>query len=208
MHLLSLKPFALYGIHPRVIADETWAKLLWAGLNLAKEDLPTANGSCYYPLEFMRALALVWLFGGLRSDEIVRLRIGCIRWQTTTEMKEEQTICYLDVPPNKTGTAFTKPVDPIVGQAIAAWETIRPKQPTAMDRRTGSASIIYFLIGHEPSPGNTSMKVSFLLYVAKPGISTSDVRGRITSHRARATIATQLYNAKEPERLSPSCRPG
>ncbi|HLQ33639.1 MAG TPA: tyrosine-type recombinase/integrase [Chloroflexota bacterium] len=25
-----------------------------------------------------------------------------------------------------------------------------------------------------------------------------DARGRITSHRARATIATQLYNSKEP----------
>src|SRR5438067_1559256 len=28
-----------------------------------------------------------------------------------------------------------------------------------------------------------------------------DARGRITSHRARATIATQLYNAKEPMTL-------
>ena len=28
-----------------------------------------------------------------------------------------------------------------------------------------------------------------------------DVRGRITSHRARATIASQLYNAKEPMTL-------
>jgi integrase len=27
------------------------------------------------------------------------------------------------------------------------------------------------------------------------------VRGRITSHRARATIASQLYNAKEPMTL-------
>ena len=28
-----------------------------------------------------------------------------------------------------------------------------------------------------------------------------DARGRITSHRARSTIATQLYNAKEPMTL-------
>jgi hypothetical protein len=28
-----------------------------------------------------------------------------------------------------------------------------------------------------------------------------DARGRITSHRARATIASQLYNAKEPMTL-------
>ena len=29
----------------------------------------------------------------------------------------------------------------------------------------------------------------------------SDARGRITTHPARATIATQLYNAKEPMTL-------
>ena len=31
---------ALIGTNPRVIADEVWAKLLWAGLNLAPTDLP------------------------------------------------------------------------------------------------------------------------------------------------------------------------
>ncbi len=36
---------------------------------------------------------------------------------------------------------------------------------------------------------------------ARPGVPTADVRGNITSHRARATIATRLYNAKEPMTL-------
>ena len=31
---------ALIGPDPRVIADEVWAKLMWAGLNLTTEDLP------------------------------------------------------------------------------------------------------------------------------------------------------------------------
>ena len=30
-------------------------------------------------------------------------------------------VCMLDVPVNKTSTAFTKPVDPIVGEMISAW---------------------------------------------------------------------------------------
>ena len=35
-----------------------------------------------YPVEMIRALAMVWLFGGLRSDEISsRLRVGAIRWK-------------------------------------------------------------------------------------------------------------------------------
>jgi hypothetical protein len=35
----------------------------------------------------------------------------------------------------------------------------------------------------------------------KAGIPINDVRGRITSHRARSTIVSQLFNAKEPMTL-------
>jgi hypothetical protein len=35
----------------------------------------------------------------------------------------------------------------------------------------------------------------------KAGVPEADARGRITSHRARSTIASQLYNAKEPMTL-------
>jgi integrase-like protein len=35
----------------------------------------------------------------------------------------------------------------------------------------------------------------------KAGVPDADVRGNITSHRARSTIASQLYNAKEPMTL-------
>ena len=40
------------------------------------------------------------------------------------------------------------------------------------------------------------------LLCRKAGVPAEDARGRITSHRARATIATQLYNAREPMNLS------
>ena len=48
------------------------------------------------------------------------------------EILAEDAVCLLDVPVHKTGTAFTKPVDPIVGQAIAAWQALGP----ASRRRT------------------------------------------------------------------------
>lgn len=35
----------------------------------------------------------------------------------------------------------------------------------------------------------------------KAGLPAADVRGTITSHRARSTIASRLYNAKEPMTL-------
>ena len=34
-------------------------------------------------------------------------------------------VCMLDVPVNKTSSSFTKPVDRIVGEAIATWEKVR-----------------------------------------------------------------------------------
>jgi hypothetical protein len=70
---------ALIGPAPRVIADDVWAKLLWAGLHLEPSDLaPSARARRCYPAKLVRALAVTWLFTGLRSDEIVRLRVGSI----------------------------------------------------------------------------------------------------------------------------------
>ena len=39
------------------------------------------------------------------------------------------------------------------------------------------------------------------LLCRKAGVPREDVRGQITGHRARATIASQLYNAKDPMTL-------
>ena len=86
---------ALIGPDPRVIADEVWAKLMWAGLNLTAEDLPLhanrgGTGTPWYPLELVRAIAMLWLFAGLRDDEILRLRVGAIRWQQQTDRDGER----------------------------------------------------------------------------------------------------------------------
>jgi integrase len=200
---------ALTGPDPRVIADAVWAKLVWAGLNLEACDLPANTGGQFYPLELVRALAITWLFAGLRSDELSRLRLGCIRWQRDEvavlgqplEHVPKEAVCLLDIPTHKTGTAFTKPVDPLVGQAIAAWEAVRPAQPPMLDRRTGEQ--VQFLFCYRATRvAKEYLNVGLIPALArKAGVPLEDVRGRITSHRARATIASQLYNAKEPMTL-------
>lgn len=121
---------ALIGPSKRVIADDLWAKLLWAGLNLTEEDLPAGK---QYPLELVRSLALAWLFSGLRGYEIVRLRLGCVRWQMQPGEPNEQAVCLLDVPAHKTGTAFTKPVDPLKAGRVAG------RRAGAAERRGGSS---------------------------------------------------------------------
>jgi len=200
---------ALTGPNPRVIADDVWAKLLWAGLNLEAQDLPANVGGQFYPLELVRALAFVWLFAGLRSDEMVRLRLGCIRWQpqeasdpaSTQETTSQDAICLLAVPTHKTGSAFTKPVAPLVGRALAAWEALRPVQPPLLDRRTGE-SVPFLFCYRARRVAKADLNQGLIPALCRQaGVPLDDARGRITSHRARATIASQLYNAKEPMTL-------
>jgi hypothetical protein len=71
----------LIGPDPRDIDMRWWAMLVQAALDLTEEDLPRRNGWYWYPLPLVQVLAMVWVYSGLRSDEIVRLRTGCIRWQ-------------------------------------------------------------------------------------------------------------------------------
>jgi hypothetical protein len=199
---------ALQGPDPRVIADDIWAKLLWAGLNLDTDDLPSTDGRAH-PVEMVRAVTLTWMFSGQRSDEIARLRLGCVRWQhngtpilgDSDQVLARDAVCLLDVPTHKTGTAFTKPVDPLLGQAIEAWQGVRPPQPAMLDRKTGDRVDFLFTI-RAKRIGKTYINEKIIpMLCRKAGVPSADVRGRITSHRARSTIATQLYNAKEPMTL-------
>jgi len=149
----------LIGPDPRVIADDVWAKLLSAGMNLNPDDLrvPRSGIVAAYSLNMLRALAVVWLFAGLRRNEIRRLRVFCIRWQRNDvvvagadEVLPKDAVCLLDVPVQKTGLAFTKPVDRVVGEAIAAWECERPEQPALFDRKT--AELVPFLFACRGRP--------------------------------------------------------
>ncbi|MFM0416024.1 MULTISPECIES: tyrosine-type recombinase/integrase [Paraburkholderia] len=206
---------SLIGPSPRTIADDLWAKLLWAGLNLTLSDLPlhgsAASGSdnlhgsrrCtggYYPLEMMRALSIVWLFAGLRSDEIVRLRVGCARKEPLAGNLGEH--CWmLDVPVHKTGTAFSKPIDAVVGEAVLTWERVRPVQPLAVDNKTGEQVEFLFSYRAKMIPHNYLNRHLIPTLCRKAGIPAADARGQISSHRARSTIASQLFNAREPMTL-------
>ncbi len=206
---------AQIGPKPRVIADDLWAKLLWAGLNFTADDLPQMGRyrsqlrrRTHFRFELIRAFVITWLFAGLRINEITRLRLGCIRWQhsdldtdTTQEAVSRGAVCFLEVPVNKTGRAFTKPVDRLVGEAIACWEKVRPPQAKLTDPKTGEL-VDFLFLDEMRRVSLTYLDGSIIpMLCRKAGIPINDVRGRITSHRARSTIASQLFNAKEPMTL-------
>ena len=197
------------GPNPRDLDPFLWAKLVHAALELTEEDLPRSGyGMQQYPFELVRAIAAIWVYSGLRSDEIVRLTVGCIRWQRedvtvpeTGEIIPREAVCFLTVPVNKTTSAFQKPVNPILGQRINEWERVRaPNQPPQRDRKTGT--IVEYLFSHRGHMiGQQYLNARLIPSLCKKaGIPKEDERGAITSHRARATLATLLYNA--PDGLS------
>ena len=211
-------------VAPRTISDDIWAKLLWAGLNLRAEDCPLRGHhrtrrwekledrrtvlpeefESYYPLEMIRALAILWLFAGLRSDELSRLRVGCARMQRVVsgdEAEASKAVCLLDIPVHKTGRAFTKPVDPLVGEAIAAWEKVRPAQPELVDPKTGERVQFLFCCRAKRLSKTYLNHTLIPALCQRAGVPRTDARGSISSHRARSTIASQLFNAREPMTL-------
>lgn len=199
----------LIGPDPRVVDMRAWAKLVHAALNLTEADLPIgASGVPVYPLALVRAVAVVWCFSGLRADEIRRLEVGCIRRQhedvvvpETGEVLPKEAACFLTVPANKTSRAFPKAVNPLVGVRIAAWEALRPAhQPRLRDRKTGRPTEYLFCYRGRLIARDYINSSLIPLLCRKGGVPLADERGRITSHRARATIASLLYNA--PEGLS------
>ncbi|HTF65337.1 MAG TPA: tyrosine-type recombinase/integrase [Edaphobacter sp.] len=194
---------ALIGPKPRVIADDLWAKLLWAGLNLTQEDLSTSH-DCprhYYPLSMARALTIVWLFCGLRTDEIRRLPLGCTREHWNPEPALAGKVCHLAVPVNKTSQAFTKPVDSIVIEVVRQWEAERPTQPPSVDSKTGE--LVHFLFMYRCNQVSATYINDTLIPILcrKAGTPLEDALGKLTSHRARSTIASQLFTAKQPMSL-------
>jgi hypothetical protein len=189
---------------PRDVDDDIWAKLVAAAISFRPEDFPPL---IQYPMPFVRAVAIVWTFAALRQDEICRLSVDCIKWSSTTidlidnEQRSLPT-CQLMVPVNKTSPAFSKPVDAIVGEAIEAWLKVRPPaQPPLRDRKTGALTAYLFQYrGRKLGPSFLNRTViPWLCEIA--GVPLSDAKGKITTHRARSTIATQLANADEPMTL-------
>ena len=143
----------------------------------------------------------------MRSDELRRLEVGCIRDLTPgldAELEQElgldiaHIVCLLSVPVNKTSRAYTKPVGKAVARCISAWEQKRGEQPSLSDRKTGQPTQFLFTYrGRKVGPDFVNHVIIPVL-CHKAGIPSEDVPGkRITSHRGRASAATWYYNTRE-----------
>ncbi len=190
---------------PRPIDEGFWLKLRAASLALRPDDLPEPKRvkTYLYPFELAQAVAVTWTFSGCRVDEIVRLEVGCTYVEHLPEQIDPATgkvVAAFDqhmlrVPVNKTRGEFVKPIEEPMARAIAVWERVRPPQRQALDRTTGRyTDHLFFYRGRRIGKGFVNDVVIPIL-LKKAGLPPEDTRGAITSHRARATLATRLYNS-------------
>jgi len=183
--------------NPRDIQEDTWFKLIWAACTLTKENMLEARIT-QYPLAYYRAACLIWVTAARRSDEIRRLSVGCVGREWAPEMNDEQgnqiesaeELCYLRIPTNKMRGEFYIPVPTYVADAIEIWESVRPlNQDLLEDRKTHKPTKYLFQYRNELMSPKFLNDSAIPLLCKIAGVSQTDVVGRITSHRARATTA-------------------
>src|SRR5436305_2775615 len=88
---------------------------------------------------------------------------------------------------------FYVPVPAYVADAIEVWESVRPpNQGTLLDRKTHKPTQYLFQYRNDLM-GEKFLNGSVIPLLCKlAGVNQTDVVGRITSHRARATTATPI----------------
>jgi hypothetical protein len=109
------------------------------------------------------------------------------------QIEPAEELCYLRVPTNKMRGEFYVPIPSYVADAIEVWESVRPpNQEALVDRKTHKPTKYLFQYRHELM-GQKFLNGSAIPLLCKlAGVSQTDVVGRITSHRARATTATWM----------------
>ncbi|WP_272577123.1 tyrosine-type recombinase/integrase [Providencia sp. PROV274] len=191
-------------INPRVIDDPVWLKLIWASLNLRAEDMFT---QIHYPFTMHQAMAVIWTHAGLRQNELLRLTVDCIKEQCDDIIQDDGsviaagTLCYLQVPAGKTSKAFVKPVAAVVKQYVDLWLKERPSEQAALsDERTGE-KVHYLFQFRGKVVGHSMLNETVIpMLCARVNIPLSDSKGKITSHRGRASAVTAL--ASVPQGMS------
>lgn len=192
--------------NPRTLDPAWWQKLTWAAAALSAEDL-AAHGADLYPLAYYRAVALLWVTGARRSDEIRRLKVGCVSREWAPEMHDEdsnqvepeENFAFLRVPVNKMRGEFWIPIPSYTADAIEMWEQLRPKRQDPLIDRKEHKPIDYLFMYRNRLMGVYFLNdaiIPLLCNVAglvdEDGVPLRDAVGKITSHRARSTLATWL----------------
>ena len=202
--------------NPRDIDLRVWAKLVIAAATLSESDLPQR---ARYSLSFYRALALVWVTSARRPNEILRLRLNCLRETWDPDMcdednhpvprvlpsgsilsQEQQAVTapkmhYLHIPSGKNRGPFWIWIPDYVADAINAWKRERPPDQQQLFDQKDREKVDYLFCCRNVRVGSEFINHCLIpVLCAKAGVDCTDAKGRITGHRARSSRLTLLRN--------------
>jgi len=207
---------AVDAVAPRDIDLRVWAKLAIAAATLSPGDLPQR---ARYPLSFYRALGLIWVTSARRPNEIIRLRLDCVREDWDPEMLDEDgqpvesgitpgtnrnpgqheaekqlsKVYYLHIPAGKNRGAFWIWIPDYVAEAIQVWKQERPRNQSQLLDRKDRESVEYLFCHHDKRVGEDFLNKALIpILCTRAGIDVKDAKGRITGHRGRSTRLTLL----------------
>jgi integrase len=209
---------ALDAVNPRDIDGQVWAKLVMAAATLTQSDLPQRAP---YPLSFYRALGLLWVASARRTNELIRLRLDCLRSDWDPEMRDDDgqpiprlsfpgsgqaaspehqaarapNMHYLQIPAGKNRGPYWIWVPEYVADAINAWKRERPRHQEQLLDVKDREPVDYLFCYKNIQVGRSFINQSLIpILCAKAGVETEDARGQITGHRGRSSRLTLLRN--------------
>src|SRR6266568_2665388 len=199
---------ALAGSEPRDIALPIWQRLAIQAARLTETDLgPTP----WWPFSAVQALALLWVSTARRPNELLRLRVDCVRTQWEPEMRDESgdrlpsgtevvgeehgaKVSYLHIPSSKYGGPGWIWIPKYTADAIARWQAERGQTRSALfDQKDREFAQLLFV--HR----GKGMGLPFLnrrlipLLCDKAGVAPRDAEGAYTAHRGRSARISMLH---------------
>ena len=199
---------ALEGSEPRDIAPAIWQRLAIQAARLTREDLGPAP---YWPFSAVQAMALLWVSTARRPNELLRLRVDCVREQWEPQMRDEDgdplpsggdivgedrgtKVAYLHIPSSKySGPAWVW-IPQYTAEALARWRRERGEDRVQhYDHKDRVFTDLLF------SHRGKRMGVTFLnrrlipLLCAKANVDPFDAEGAYTAHRGRSARISLLH---------------
>jgi hypothetical protein len=199
---------ALEGSEPRDIAPAIWQRLAIQTARLTPEDL---GATPYWPFTAVQAMALLWVSTARRPNELLRLRVDCVRDVWESEMHDEDgdplppgaaivgdergaKVSYLHIPSSKQSGPGWIWIPQYTADAIARWRGERGegRAPQYDHKDRACADLLFTQRGRR-------MGVNFLnrrlipLLCAKANVDPYDAEGAYTAHRGRSARISLLH---------------
>lgn len=199
---------ALAGSEPRDIALAIWQRLAIQAAQLTPEDL---GPNPYWPFAAVQAMALLWVSTARRPNELLRLRLDCVRAEREPGMRDEDgeplvpgadvvrseqatKAYYLHIPSSKYGGPCWIWIPKYTADAIARWQAERGKERWALfDAKDREYADLLFAHRGKGLCSTFLNRRLIPLLCRRAGVNPRDAEGAYTAHRGRSARISMLH---------------